>query len=117
MPPFRNPFVKKPPVTNSATFVGDENTRPAAANGFEKNLSRPDYAGSRASSALSIKAGKQEPREFKLSGRLGHLFSQPLVFAADAGAVVNDSGVYLPVQFPQCFALWGALREALMRIQ
>ena len=68
MPPFRNPFGRKPPVVNGATSVEDENTPPAAPNGIEKETPRPDYAASRASSSLSIKGRKEEPSEYKLSG-------------------------------------------------
>ena len=74
MPPFRNPFVKRAAAaavpSSGASLIGDENARPVAANGIDKeSSSRPEYAGSRASSALSIKARQEEPREYKLSGK------------------------------------------------
>lgn len=83
MPPFRNPFVRRAPAVpigggggsgggTASLGVGDENARPIAANGIDKesSSSRPDYAGaSRASSALSIKSRQEEPREYKLSGK------------------------------------------------
>lgn len=100
MPPFRNPFGKKPPVLNGANAVEDENSRPFAPNGIEKETSRPDYAASRASSSLSIKARKEEPSEYKLSGTLRRS-CPPLILAAHNRIVVNDSGVYLPVEIPQ----------------
>lgn len=87
MPPFRNPFGRKPPVVNGATSVEDENTRPSAPNGIEKKSPRPDYAASRASSSLSIKGRKEEPSEYKLS-------------------VVNDSGVYLPPSPTEKKSFW-----------
>ncbi|KAL9104260.1 MAG: hypothetical protein Q9163_000756 [Psora crenata] len=70
----RNTFNKKPPVSNGITSGQDENTRPVSAADHASQHS--SYAGSRASSSMSIKK-KEEPNEYKLS-------------------VVNDSGVYLP---------------------
>lgn len=64
MPPFRNPFIRKPPPPNGVDSIQDENARP---NGVEKESPRSDYANSRASSSLSIKK-KEEPSEYKLSG-------------------------------------------------
>lgn len=77
MPPFRNPFVKRTATaaaaspSSGANLIGDENARPVGANGIDKESTslRPEYAGSRASSALSIKSRQEEPREYKLSGR------------------------------------------------
>lgn len=123
MPPFRNPFVKRAAAaavpTSGASLIGDENARPVAANGIDKesSSSRPEYAGSRASSALSIKSRQEEPREYKLSGKEWMLFSfsfsphnffhcLPVVYRGKTlthykppEAVVNDSGVYLPVTY------------------
>lgn len=65
MPPFRNPFVKKPPLVNGGP---NENLRPNASEGSETGSQRSDYADSRASSSLSIKGRKEEPSEYKLSG-------------------------------------------------
>lgn len=66
MPPFRNPFNKKPPVANGLAHVQDENVRPSLApdNASQKS----SYAGSRTSSSMSIKPRKEETNEFKLSG-------------------------------------------------
>jgi hypothetical protein len=65
MPPFRNPFNRRPPALNSIGAT-DENTPPN--NG---QLKSPNASGlnSRTSSSLSIKRNK-EPDEFKLSGKL-----------------------------------------------
>lgn len=133
MPPFRNPFVRKAPAVPSGAGtaslgVGDENARPIAANGIDKESSsrRPDYTGaSRASSALSIKSRQEEPREYKLSGKSLFFFSLSFTscsislpgsslffFFLDCqfvrilkkclhtDLVVDDSGVYLPVPIP-----------------
>ena len=67
MPPFRNPFNKRPPV-NGVTSTQDENVRPSLEVGGDGASQRSSYAGSRASSALSIKK-KDEPNEYKLSGK------------------------------------------------
>ncbi|KAL8982465.1 MAG: hypothetical protein Q9205_003033 [Flavoplaca limonia] len=85
MPPFRNPFGRKPPVVNGATSLQDENTPSSKANG-EPLSQRPSYTSSRASSSLSIKR-REEPSEYKLS-------------------VVNDSGVYLPPSPPEKKSFW-----------
>lgn len=68
MPPFRNPFGRKPPVVNGATAVQNENTPPTKLSGDDASQ-RSDYASSRASSSLSIKK-RDEPSEYKLSGKL-----------------------------------------------
>ncbi|MCJ1252414.1 hypothetical protein MMC24_000220 [Lignoscripta atroalba] len=86
MPPFRNPFGRKP-VANSGTPSHDENTPPTAPNGLDNPPQRPDLSASRTSSALSIKKNKEEPDEFKLS-------------------VVNDNGVYLPPSPPERKGFW-----------
>ncbi|KAI4187771.1 MAG: hypothetical protein LQ346_005437 [Caloplaca aetnensis] len=65
MPPFRNPFGRKPPVVNGATAVQNENTPPTKLSGDDASQ-RSDYASSRASSSLSIKK-RDEPSEYKLS--------------------------------------------------
>jgi hypothetical protein len=71
MPPFRNPFVKKPPIANGFPTLQNENptslTPTSAAGGLETGSPRADYANSRASSSLSIKK-KEELAEYKLSG-------------------------------------------------
>lgn len=64
MPPFRNPFIRKPPPSNGVSNIQDDDTQ---ANRLEKGSPRPDYASSRASSSLSIHK-KEEPIEYKLSG-------------------------------------------------
>jgi hypothetical protein len=107
--PIRNPFAKRTGVSNGLEPVPDEEHKPA----FE----RVDTMGSKSSSALSIKSGKsQEPAEYKMSGErtsLRRCPTMPGVFASQAHgiicrivdhlltnalcAVVNDSGVYLPV--------------------
>ncbi|KAL9023662.1 MAG: hypothetical protein Q9180_008152 [Flavoplaca navasiana] len=65
MPPFRNPFGRKPPVVNGATSLQDENTPSSKVNG-DALSQRPSYTSSRASSSLSIKR-REEPSEYKLS--------------------------------------------------
>jgi hypothetical protein len=71
MPPFRNPFVKKPPIVNGFPALQYENsaspTATATANEVERGSPRADYTESRASSSLSIKK-REEPGEYKLSG-------------------------------------------------
>ncbi|KAL8872198.1 MAG: hypothetical protein Q9174_002130 [Haloplaca sp. 1 TL-2023] len=84
MPPFRNPFGRKPPVANGTTSMQDENA-PPKLNG-DATSQRPGYASSRASSSLSI-IRREEPNEYKLS-------------------VVNDSGVYLPPSPPEKKSFW-----------
>ncbi|KAL8636609.1 MAG: hypothetical protein Q9228_006010 [Teloschistes exilis] len=85
MPPFRNPFGRKPPVVNGTSLPNDENAPPPKLN--EDGASqRSGYASSRASSSLSIKK-REEPSEYKLS-------------------VVNDSGVYLPPSPPEKKSFW-----------
>ena len=73
MPPFRNPFGRKPPTANGV--VQDENIRPSLANGINKEGAKSDGPNSRTSSALSIKAKRDEPSEYKLCGTL-HLYSR-----------------------------------------
>ncbi|MCJ1373241.1 hypothetical protein MMC20_004469 [Loxospora ochrophaea] len=85
MPPFRNPFGRKPPTANGV--VQDENIRPSLANGINKEGAKSDGPNSRTSSALSIKAKRDEPSEYKL-------------------CVVNDSGVYLPPSPPEKRSFW-----------
>ncbi|KAL8689983.1 MAG: hypothetical protein Q9218_004468 [Villophora microphyllina] len=64
MPPFRNPFGRKP-VVNGTPLPHDENAPPSKLNG-DAASQRPGYASSRASSSLSIKR-REEPSEYKLS--------------------------------------------------
>lgn len=104
MPPFRNYFSRKTGVTNGPETVSDENTPPTSRNGAEKDLSRPGLAGTKPTSALSIKGNKEEPNEYKLSGTFGAVRlcahqDQPCGdgLLTTFYAVVNDSGVYLPV--------------------
>ncbi|KAL8715263.1 MAG: hypothetical protein Q9220_001221 [cf. Caloplaca sp. 1 TL-2023] len=85
MPPFRNPFGRKPPVVSGVGSIHDENTPPSKLNG-DATSQRSDYASSRASSSLSIKK-REEPSEYKLS-------------------VVNDSGVYLPPSPTEKKSFW-----------
>jgi len=68
MPPFRNPFGKKPPAVNG-TSVQDENVRPSLAFTGDQASQKSSYADSRTSSSLSIKGRKDEPSEYKLSGK------------------------------------------------
>ncbi|KAI4124935.1 MAG: hypothetical protein LQ338_004559 [Usnochroma carphineum] len=65
MPPFRNPFGRKPPIVNGTTTLHDENTPPSKLNGDAASQTS-GYASSRASSSLSIKK-REEPSEYKLS--------------------------------------------------
>lgn len=104
MPPFRNPFGRKAAVPNGVSTVQDENARPASTNDSDKDSQRASYENSRASSSLSIKGRKEEPTEYKLSGKLFRFARSVRVPAcsnhqvANLLLVVNDSGVYLPVQ-------------------
>lgn len=67
MPPFRNPFGKKP-LVNGTTPTQDENVRPSYGAGGDEASQKSSFTGSRASSSLSIKK-KEEPSEYKLSGK------------------------------------------------
>ncbi|MCJ1240659.1 hypothetical protein MMC14_008663 [Varicellaria rhodocarpa] len=91
MPPFRNPFGRKPPPSNGVNTPvqpgQDENKPPTSTNGVGQSQAGTDSTGSRTSSALNIKPNKDEPNEFKLS-------------------VVNDSGVYLPPSPPEKKSFW-----------
>ena len=71
MPPFRNPFNRRPANLSGLGPVNDENARPGS-NGNAKALDgeRPSYSGSRASSGISINKSVKEPDEFKMSGTL-----------------------------------------------
>ena len=60
MAPFRNPFGKKV----NGVAVQDENKPPGAVG-----TTRPDLLSSRTGSGLSLKTKKEEPNEFKLSGK------------------------------------------------
>ncbi|KAJ2897880.1 hypothetical protein MKZ38_004339 [Zalerion maritima] len=89
MPPFRNPFTRRP----GATTVTEENARP---DGLQPRNSHPgfervDTVGSKASSALSVQSGRSlrsiDTGDYKLS-------------------VVNDSGVYLPPSPTDEKGLW-----------
>ena len=68
MPPFRNPFNKKAPVANGGPPTADENVRPSLGVRSDHASERSSYAGSRASSSLSIKPRKEETAEYKMSG-------------------------------------------------
>jgi hypothetical protein len=62
MPIIRNPFSKRPGVSNGLEVVPDEEHK----LGFE----RVDTIGSKASSAQSVKSARsQEPAEYKMSGK------------------------------------------------
>ena len=68
MPPFRNPFNKKALVANGGPPTADENVRPSLGVRSDQASERSSFAGSRASSSLSIKPRKEETAEYKLSG-------------------------------------------------
>lgn len=74
MPPFRNPFNKRPPV-NGVTSTQDENVRPSLGAGGDDASQKSSYTGSRTSSAISIRK-KDEPNEYKLSGKHSSLTIQ-----------------------------------------
>ena len=101
MPPFRNPFNKKPPVVNGVSTITDENSRPSLGAHSDQASGRPSYAGSRASSSLSIKPRKEETAEYKLSGVCPMTRMEFQDRADPRHSVVNDSGVYLPVSILQ----------------
>ncbi len=104
MPPFRNYFSRKTGVTNGPETFQDENARPTSRNAAEKEFQQSDVVGTKPSSALSIKRNKDELNEYKLSGMScavtvcpparTRIDNQMLTLSC---AVVNDSGVYLPV--------------------
>lgn len=60
MPPFRNPFTRRPDAGLAST---EENKESPNVPTFE----RVDTVGSK-TSALSIRSGNSEPAEYKLSG-------------------------------------------------
>ena len=72
MPPFRNPFNRRPAALSGLGGpVTDENARPASNGAVVKPTSaeeQPGYGSSRGSSALSIPRASKEPDEFKMSG-------------------------------------------------
>ena len=86
MPPFRNPFGKKPPVVNGSV-VQDENTRPPLSVLGDQASQKSSQAGSRASSSLSIKPRKEEPSEYKLSGKLPSFYRKVICLQT----VLNES--------------------------
>lgn len=63
MPPFRNYFTKRPASTNPLE-PNDENQRPGI-----KGAEKSDVATEARSSALSIKGTREEPNEYKMSGK------------------------------------------------
>jgi hypothetical protein len=68
--PIRNPFAKRPGVSNGLDPEPEVENKPS----FE----RVDTVGSKASSALSINSGKsQEPAEYKMSGNVSALTRSP----------------------------------------
>ena len=68
MPPFRNPFsTRKPATTNGLEPINDENARPLSNGAFVA-----DGPAQKQSVALSIKGNRDEPNEFKLSGKLSN---------------------------------------------
>ena len=72
MAPFRNPFNRRPAALSGLGPVTDENARPngdlSATKAVAGENERPGYAGSRASSGISITKPRKEPDEFKMSG-------------------------------------------------
>ena len=79
MPPFRNPFNRRPAPLSSLPPVNDENARPGSANGPVKAADeRPTNGASRTSSGVSIPKTKKEPDEFKMSGTILSPASQPI---------------------------------------
>ena len=68
MPPFRNPFNKKPPLVNGVPNIADENIRPSLGLRADQASEKSSYTESRTSSSLSIKPRKEEAAEYKLSG-------------------------------------------------
>jgi len=86
--PIRNPFAKRPGVSNGLEPAHDENARLGTTNGSGPSFERVDTVGSKSSSVMSINSGKSlEPAEYKMS-------------------VVNDSGVYLPPSPPEKKGFW-----------
>ena len=105
MPTLRNPFRKAGAPLGGLESVNDENSRPVSQHPAE----RASFPGSKSSvSILSLKSKREETNEYKLSGtsRLNHkpkrMTWQPRDHAklTKTCAVVNDSGVYLPVCIP-----------------
>ncbi len=95
--PIRNPFSKKPDLPPPGG-LGLAPGSPPARQSFQQ----VDTVGSRTSSILSLSSGKsQEPVEYKMSGenesRLGLILPEAAKLTRSSHAVVNDSGVYLPV--------------------
>ncbi|KAI9684795.1 MAG: hypothetical protein M1829_000170 [Trizodia sp. TS-e1964] len=74
--PIRNPF-KKLGLTTTIDPLLEETAPPTSRNGAEGAAAAPQVPDSKSSTSLSIKGGREEPNEYKMS-------------------VVNDNGVYLP---------------------
>jgi hypothetical protein len=65
MPPFRIPFTnRKTPFLYGLETNNDENARPISGGG-----ELPDHNKARPSLALGIKGNREEPNEFKMSGK------------------------------------------------
>jgi len=85
--PIRNPFTKRPGVSNGLEPTLDENNGLGSPNGAALGFEKVDTVGSK-TSAISINSGNSlEPAEYKMS-------------------VVNDSGVYLPPSPPEKKGFW-----------
>ncbi|KAI4177259.1 MAG: hypothetical protein LQ348_005864 [Seirophora lacunosa] len=99
MPPFRNPFGRKPPTINGTTAPHDENTPPPKLNG-DAASHKPSYSSSRASSSLSIKKAN-EPTEYKLSAGAIALVDKNAALAAGKEELLvtfpNDISAKSPV--------------------
>lgn len=68
MPIIRNPFSKRPGVSNGLDPFPDENNKAGVSNGTGPGFEKVDTVGK--SSAMSINSGKsQEPDEYKMSGK------------------------------------------------
>lgn len=108
--PLRNPFKKTTETVPGARPVLGEDGHPVRPDGFEE----AQVVGSKPITAQNVKGIREDPNEYKLSGELTfikvkrwHPSAVESVYEARIQsfpqadttliAVVNDSGVYLPV--------------------
>jgi hypothetical protein len=90
--PIRNPFAKRPGVSNGLDPEPEVENKP----GFE----RVDTVGSKASSALSISSGKsQEPAEYKMSGKAPALTRSPNIFSYWHATRFEERPANMPVAY------------------
>lgn len=111
MPPFRSFFPKKTAPTYGVEPSNDENAKPPSTV-----TDKADLQTEKRSNALNIKGSREEPNEYKMSGRWREVSqvarSLPrklfgITRCSSFGSiVVNDNGEYLPVLFNSYQQQW-----------